>query len=607
MKFTTTLILLVLVVALALYLMLVDRYKPSTEELERVEKRVVQQFEPDRVTGIEIDLKERAGGTGDVIRTETFVLERGLSGWNIIQPFNFPADETIIRSMLDQVKKIDRSRILVGDEYKQLDRKAAGLEDPDVVATFYQPDTSLTFRIGGTVPSVANWDNYVEVAGRDACFFVPTVFRDALLLKSDSSARDVRSRKVFDLRKYMVNSLVLEHPAMSIELRRGDDLVWRVVQPVQDVADTEKAEQMVEDLSELQVSTYLEPTNFGRAQLTLNVGEGAASQRLLIGPRESEGEFSYYPARRAEYQQYFTIDAKALEPFMGGPNDYRSRLLVVRNAFEQPEGMTQEVGGDTLVAEAHDDVWGLAGSESPLIDSYKVEDYVYRWNELTITSFVEAATAQAALSDTWIRLTFKYKDLDQTKSVVVSRPVDGLAYSERSPGVYVALDEGAVQDLLATNELAFLNEEIYMVPRTGLSECRAVLDGVEYVFMQGSNGWAISVSNTIANVRSGISDVLDSEHTIEVARYVAKVGDEGLAQYGLAQPVEEYILTDKRGYQVTLRLGDETPDGVSRYVMRGGQPFVGILTEKGLAQLADFADIARLAAEQAVSGSDSDQ
>jgi hypothetical protein len=239
-----------------------------------------------------------------------------------------------------------------------------------------------------------------------------------------------------------------------------------------------------------------------------------------------------------------------------------------------------------------------------LIDDYKVEDYVYRWNELSITSFVDAAAARAALSDTWIQLTFKYKDLDQTKALTVSRPVDGLVYSERTPGVYVALDANEVQSLLATNELAFLNEEICMVPRDGLSECRVVLDGTEYVFMQGSNDWVISVSNALASVRAGIGDVLNEEHAIEVTRYVAKVDDQGLARYGLAEPSEEYILLDKRGVQVTLRVGNETPDGASRYVMRAGQPYVGILTEKGLGKLADFADIARLAAEQAVSGSD---
>ena len=101
MKFRTTLILLVLVIACAAYLFYVDRYKPSTEELKRVEKRVFRDFEPAQVVRILLDVTQRDSETGAVTGTQNFELDRDSAGWNLLKPVNFPADETLVRQVLD--------------------------------------------------------------------------------------------------------------------------------------------------------------------------------------------------------------------------------------------------------------------------------------------------------------------------------------------------------------------------------------------------------------------------------------------------------------------------------------------------------------------------
>ncbi|NLF39985.1 DUF4340 domain-containing protein [bacterium] len=581
MKFRTTLILLVLVIACAAYLFYVDRYKPSTEELKRVEKRVFRDFEPAQVVRILLDVTQRDSETGAVTGTQHFELDRDSAGWNLLKPVNFPADETLVRQVLDLTKKLDQAAVLIGDEYESLNRADAGLDTPDVIATFEMPSTSITVRIG--LKDSVGWNCYAEIEGRNAAYLVPSNYKELLALKTDDGYTDARRRLVFDVRPLNVSGLLVERPGATIECRRGDDTMWRLAQPVADAADDLHVQKLVDKLANLKVSSFVdEPTNFGPVRLTITLVQGPLSQRLQIGSQQGDKLL----ARRSEYQQYVEIPAADLAEFMLPAETYRSKLLVIRNPFEEPVHLTQEAGGETLEFDLEDGAWHFAGSSSPLLDELRIEDYVAQWGEITITNFVDAAVGRAALSSVWIALSFTYKDIDKPVVFTLSEPAGGLVYSERTPGTFVALDAAAVAALLATNELPFLTDEPVAWAAGQIKEIKAETPAASVSFVKGSNGWVRITSEGAADSEEDIDAVLSHVLPVAAARWVAKVDEGGLARYGLAPAAAAFTFVNDIDGSAAVRVGNECPDG--RHAQIAGQPYVFVLAEDKYDALAEL-------------------
>jgi len=599
MRFRTTLILLLLVAALGAYLWYVDRYQPSLAERQRVEKRIFKTFDQDKVAGLRIVVAQRTNEIGAITNREEFVITRDLAGWNVSAPVSFPADDAKIRAILDQVKRLDQQRQISGADYAQLDRTAAGLTEPDVVADFDLLDTNLSVHVGFEVPSL--WAVYVEVPGRAEAYFAPHEFKEALRLTTDSGDHDVRRRAVFNLRAYQVGGLQLERPDGSLELQRGNDATWRVVQPVQDAANHKQIETLLGNLEKLPVATFIDPpATFGAPRLTLTVVQGTTAQRLQIGdavsgPDDYEDEQgvrpkSLYLARRGEYQQFFTVKKSDLAPLLQPFDTLRDQRLFVTYEYHDPVRLTQTIGDDTLELVRETD-WQVAGVSSPLIDAAKVADYVYAWLDLPVTNFAAAAVARAALSNVWLQLVVTCKDIEQPLAMALSAPRGPWCYAARSPGVYVALDQATVAAQIATNELPFLADTLLDFPVERISALDATVPGWAGKLVKNSNQWVLIRAQAVTSLHDDLAEALQTALPVPVLHWVAKAPMTALARYGLATPAHRYRVETERGDQAEVCIGAAAPGGF--YGMLAGQPYVGVVSAAAVQKLADLVQAAR--------------
>ncbi len=599
MRFRTTLMLLLLVAALGAYLWYVDRYQPSTAERQLVEKRIFKTFDQDNVAGLRIRVAQRTNEFGAITNREEFVIARDLAGWNVSAPVNFPADDAKIRAILDQVKKLDQQRQISGTNYAQLDRVAAGLTAPDIVADFDVLDTNLSLHIGFDVPSL--WAVYVEVPGRAEAYFAPHEFKETLRLTTDSGDHDVRRRAVFNLRAYQVGGLQLERPDGSLELQRGNDTTWRIVQPLQDAAAHKQIETLLGNLEKLPVATFCDPpASFGTPRLTLTVVQGTTSQRLQVGdevsgPDDYENEQgvrpkSLYLARRGEYQQFFTVKKSDLAPWLQPFDTLRDRRLFVTYDYHDPQRLTQTIGDDTLELAREAD-WQVTGVDSPLLDAAKVADYVYAWLDLPVTNFAAAATARAALSNVWIRLAVTCKDLDQPLTVALSAPRGPWCYAERSPGVYVAVAHTAVAAQLVTNAMPFLTSDLLDLPVERITALDATLPEWSGNLVKSSNQWVLIRAQAVTSLHDDLEVMFKNVLPVPVLRWVAKVPAAALAHYGLASPAQRYRVETERGDQAELCIGAAAPGGF--FAMLTGQPYVGVVRADAVRKLADLVQAVR--------------
>lgn len=574
MKFKTTIILFILAALVFGYIWYIDRFKPSTEEKKQVEKRVFTGFEPPQITRITAHVAERQNSTGAIIRTDTFDIVNELDGWKLVEPVNFPADTPTIMQLLDAVKKLDNKGIITGDDYTLLDKELAGLTTPDIIATFYTPSTSYTINVGLNDP--VGWNVYLQKPDEDAVYIARNSFKDILTMKLNDMDNDIRRRAIFDISKFRINSLIIEHPDETIELRRDDNLMWQLTQPVQDYAETPIIADLLDATENLRVDSFVDsPANFGQPRLTLTVVSGTASQRLIVGNESPYEFYTRYLARRSEYQQYITIAEKDIEPFMHPGKWYRAKELVIFNQFEKPEALTQTVNDDSITFEKDENSWKVKGLDTPLLDIVKVEDYTWLWREITVTDFVDSATATAALANPWITLTFKLQDIDTPREYVLSEPQNGRVYTKRSENVYVALNEADVRSLLITNSLDFLDKDVLNVPSEYLTEITFTADSEKYTLNKSSNQWIALHNDAVVEYQDDPTVIVAEAMPLTVVAYVARAGDKTLSEHGLLPPQETITFSDGTRSK-TLQLGVTLPNG-TRYGVLEGQPFIFVV------------------------------
>jgi len=369
------------------------------------------------------------------------------------------------------------------------------------------------------------------------------------------------------------------------------DLLWKVSLPVNDFADEEKINKMIDKIVGMRVDEFIEtPTNFGKTSLTLGVIQGPVSQRLKVGkvvaPQAGTDANQFY-ARRAEYQQYFTLSDDDVNIFLGKPDDYRSKLLIIKNIFEETVHLTQNVNDQIMEFDFKDKEWSIPGLKTPLQDDFKVEDYVDSWQEVTISNFANAAVAKKALSNIWVTLTLKYEGMDKPITVKLSRPKNGLVYCERSEGVFVGLSEKALKNFIKTDELPFITDDIVDLPYEKIKEVTLKEGEVLQKFNWSSNNWVYSVSNIVRETRYDIASDLDDLLPLMSEKCVAdslKVSEAKMKKFGFDSPFQTYSFITDNDKTTSLIIGAKTP-ATNRFAMVKGETYVFELSKETVEEI----------------------
>lgn len=603
MKFKTTIILLLLVLAVGGYIYFVDRFKPSTAEIKQTEKRVLQDFKPERITRIVVQRQIREGDTGRVERVENYEIEKETLGWKMVKPVNFPVNTPMVRQLLDNIKKMDRHRSIGGADYENMNRDQTGLNNPDIIATFDTPETSVVLRVGAQVPM--GWEYYAELKGRRQAYFIPNQMRDFLCFETDSSDKDVRRRLVFDVSPEYVNAVQMVVKGREMDFRRGRDMLsWFMHSPVYDRADDKRLGDLVKDLSKISVQEYVEQPRGGvdfKYDVTLVQREN--SQRLQITdvitepPCEDYDEpRKYCLARRTEYGQYFTLDPKVLENFSEDSDSYRCRTLLAPGVFEDLDYLVLDDGQSKLdmYYDKQEGHWELSSLLTTLKDELAIEDYAFLWLDLPIQGFADPATARAALQDRFMNIRVRYQGSDQMQDYALSKARDGLMYLERLSNVFVTVSADKVEALHVTNSFRFLTRQVVNLPEDEVS--RIELSGAAGAMQLdwGTNYWLATEGGRTRQITPVMKDEILRRMPVLLERYVKEIEDSEKAAYGLDSPYLKIVFTMKDGETLSLSLGGECGSG--RYALKEDQPYVFVLnaqTCQGLLQLLELGRLYR--------------
>ena len=391
MKSKTTLILLVIVVAMALWIKFYESKKPNTEERKRLAGNVVN-FETDKLEGIVIQ-------NGD----DRIELRKSDDKWRLDAPIKDQADSSLVDALVsalgswqkdqtiseEEIEK-DKGRLEEYDlEKPKLRVKLLGKEMPPEI--LFGKDAALQGKM------------YVRLENSKDSFLVS----DRVKTNVTKKAEEFRDRKLTDLSTLQVTRLALKTSAGEMELQKQGDN-WEITRPLRARADNQKVGDLISQVTaariqqfgaeaggDLQTYGLTEPrgaiTLFKQDEKSAAGAQPSSSeqgQTLQIGgapPEQQDQVYVRFSARNFVY----TLPKKIEDVLNTKPADLRDKHLVRFDTNVLDRVTIDAPGKGKTVLARKDQGWTIASRENQPANNTEVTRLLDTLKNEQVTRFVE--------------------------------------------------------------------------------------------------------------------------------------------------------------------------------------------------------------------------
>ena len=228
MKFKTTLVLLTLVVAVALFIKLYEIKRPNTEEANRNAQKVLT-FDRDKVDGILIQ-------NGD----DKIELRRQDNKWRLESPIKDQADNSAINTLISDLESWERERTITAKEL-QAEKNSLnefGLIRPKLRLKLLGPNTPPEILLGKDAALEGRM--YVRFENSKDVIIGKQSIRNEIAKKPE----DFRDRKLTELTALQISRVLLRTPAGEMELQKKNDH-WEIIKPLRARGDDQKVSDLI--------------------------------------------------------------------------------------------------------------------------------------------------------------------------------------------------------------------------------------------------------------------------------------------------------------------------------------------------------------------------
>ena len=369
---------------------------------------------------------------------------------------------------------------------------------------------------------------------------------------------------------------------------------WRLTAPFRADADSEKVDQMLDDMLNKRVKQTLEVTELTQygldtPSITLSLwpADGTSpTATFLIGKKAIN--FSVYVKEKSE-KHIFLIESSALDDLTKSPTDLRDRSVIKFNpetvlSIQFTHGNAGSTSRpSTINCEKRDNTWYVIHPIKAKGDAEEIETLFSELRLLKVSSFeadgadakVPTRLEKAGLDDP--RLQLKLTDGDNTYTLGIGASVG----SETGTQERVYVKATVYQDAIYT-----VSEDIYNLLNKSVLDLRDKrvtdfqrTDTIRFEIKQGTettvgtrnldNIWELQTpTGKIKADADAVSDLLFGVDSLEAAAFLGN-STQNLASYGLASPSITVAFT-QRGEEnpAVLLIGDHAQDGTV-YVKTG--------------------------------------
>src|SRR3954470_4998859 len=383
MKTKTTVLLLIVAIAVAVYIKFYESKRPNTEEAKRQAGNVVN-FERDNLEGIVIQ-------NGD----DRIELKKQDQKWRIEAPFKDQADRGAVDSLIGDLdgwqkfesipaSEIAKNKNLL-DEYGlskgKLKLKLLGKGAPPEIT--FGNDAALQGRM------------YIRVGDSGDVIVAGQSVRNDIAKKPE----EFRDKKLTDLTTAQVVRALVKTSAGEMEFEKKADH-WEIVKRLRARGDDQKIADLLSQITTAQIQQFvaedrgdLRPYGLAepRGSVTLFTADDKTGQTLQIGGPAGTGEkdkdqvYVRFTSRNAVY----TLPKKIEEILALKPADLRDRHLVRIDTNILDRVTIEAQGKGKTVLGRKDENWTIASRNNQAANSAEVNRLLDMLKVEQVTKFVE--------------------------------------------------------------------------------------------------------------------------------------------------------------------------------------------------------------------------
>ncbi|MEY2518289.1 MAG: hypothetical protein QOF24_48 [Verrucomicrobiota bacterium] len=400
MKTKTTLLLLALVVAVAVYIKYYESQGPNTVEAKRQAGNVIN-FERDTLDGIMIQ-------NGD----DKIELRRQDLKWRIEAPFKDQADRGAIENLLADLDAWQKYDAIPAKEIAK---------DKNKLDEFGLSKAKLRLKLlGKNAPPEITFGNDAALEGK---MYVRVGDGNEVVIAAQSVRNDIakkpeefRDRKLTDLATAQVTRALLKTAAGEMEMEKKADH-WEIVKPLRARGDDQKIADLLAQVTTAQIQQFvaedrgdLRPYGLAepRGSITLFSSDDKNGQVLQLGgipEKEKDQVYVRFTTRNAVY----TLPKKIEEILAVKPADLRDRHLVRIDPNMLDRITIDATGKGKTVLARKEESWTIASRNNQAANSAEVARLLDLLRNEQVTKFVEDVASDLpkyGLDKPQVQLTF---------------------------------------------------------------------------------------------------------------------------------------------------------------------------------------------------------
>lgn len=334
-----------------------------------------------------------------ITKGETAVtLEKDADGktWRVTSPFTYPADTTVVESILRNFEKETLMDMLVSSDPKDHTTYEL-LPDQAIKLEVYKGATLETALYIGK--NAVGGSSYLRPVNSEEVYRAKSISKARL----DKPAAEWRDKKIFDLKPEELTRLEISGGALPLIFVR-DNGKWKAEEPADLAVDQNTVDGLARTFSTLRAADILEKaegdTGLDAPSLKVVATLKEGTRTLLVG-KEKETATRY--VQREGDSQLFTVRDGLLDTFRKGRNDLRDKSVFtfdaeqvnhVLIARDDKKVVLSKVQGEPDASGKVQEGWKVTEQVGVSVDMKAIQQVMAGITTLRVASYQEGVTPE---------------------------------------------------------------------------------------------------------------------------------------------------------------------------------------------------------------------
>jgi hypothetical protein len=373
------------------------------------------------------DLELKADGGAPI------ALKKSDSGWHIVEPKPFAADQSAVSGVLAALSSLNSKRVV---EDKASDLKQFGLNHPAVEIDVTEKDNKThQLLIGDATP--AGGAVYAMLAGEPRVFTMASYNKTSI----EKSLNDLRDKRLLTVSPDKISRLDLVEKNQEIEFGRSKD-EWQILKPKPLRANSTQVGELVGKLTDARMDLNGSEKDAGENASAFAKAAPVATAKVTSDSGTEELQVrknkDIYYAKSSVVDGVYKVDSSLGQALDKKLDDFRNKSLF-DFGYADPAKIEMHNGSAAYFLTKGGADWWSNGKK---MDSGSVESLIGDLRDLSASKFVDSGFASPTID-----LTVTSPDAKRVEKVSIAKSGDGFIAKRENDATLYYLEASPVEAL----------------------------------------------------------------------------------------------------------------------------------------------------------------